>query len=289
MSPRHARGFTLVELMVAVAIGLVITLAGVAMYLSTSRAAMLQREMAHMSADAQGVFALLGPQLRMSGYRALRQSAGGLLPPFTATGLEGCRGAYQTPNMETTGCVQSASGADSVLVRYEADAGDATTAMGTPVDCQGNPITAIALPAALQPAAGGPVTFYLMENRYYLLTGPKGDLQLVCSGSGGTAPFTTSTPLAGGVEAFQITYTATPPAGAAPARDNAISLLNTFGGNPAVAWPAVSAVSVCITLVSSVNVQSSSYWTCDGTVAKSKDGKLRKSFTATFTRRNTGA
>lgn len=83
------RGFSLVELMVAVSIGLLVVLAMVSLYASSRRTYSVTDEVARMQENARIAFTILDRQLRQAGYR--RYDADGIFSTTTGIPLAATR------------------------------------------------------------------------------------------------------------------------------------------------------------------------------------------------------
>lgn len=203
---RHRqRGFSLVELMIALAIGMVIMGAVFAAYIAANQSTRHSRAIAQMTEDATSALAVLRANLAMAGYaRPVGFSADGkhfkLLvdPPY----LAGCQGGSFSDTkdaMADLACpAAGANNPDSIAVVYEANAGNsALSAAGDPLDCVGNAVQNVS--AVVGPPA---VPAYNLAYSRFYLDGSK----LMCHGNPGPAGANLPQPLAENVKDLQIQY-----------------------------------------------------------------------------------
>ncbi|MDE2430232.1 MAG: PilW family protein [Burkholderiales bacterium] len=183
----RSHGRSLVELMIAMAIGLVIMAAISALYLSNSKSYRVTDDKAHLEEDGRLALNLIAFHLRMAGYGELisgnpwkdqeangttfeqaAAAAGGILE-----GVEGCTGGFTNPSNVAVACKNTA-GADGIVIRYYVDSFNANqTAANVPADCLGQGV--ITTPA-------------IVESRFFIALNPStGFSELYCVGNGGTA------------------------------------------------------------------------------------------------------
>ena len=70
--PRHAKGFSLIELMVSLTIGLIIAVAAGSAYLGSAGAGRIAEAQSRMNEDAQAALNILAQQVREAGNNPLR-------------------------------------------------------------------------------------------------------------------------------------------------------------------------------------------------------------------------
>ncbi len=178
---RRSQGFSLIELMVSLTIGLIIAVAAVSAYLGAASAGKMAEAQSRMNEDAQAALAILTQQLRMSGSNPKRANridaatstlaslrnpvylptptyAGFSVAPSTFTlasfhYLRGCDGRFanitsttaKIDSLDTSTCAAGTSTLpDSLSVIYEADRFNTIpTAAGAPTDCLGNALPVI--------------------------------------------------------------------------------------------------------------------------------------------------
>jgi type IV pilus assembly protein PilW len=235
------KGFSLIELMVSLTIGLVIAVAAISAYLGAASAGKLSEAQSRMNEDAQAALNILAQQIRMAGNNPVQSNRANAAyrhnPIYTPYGtttftttpanfstsfiVRGCDGKFS--NLSTTDitldtlitCGTSAL-PDSIAINYEADRYNTTaTAGGLPTDCLGNTLNSIS--AALITGATNTGNYYLADNRFYIgtttvaipnFTGPSTNTvvpSLYCKGNGGASP-TSAQPLVENIEDLQFTY-----------------------------------------------------------------------------------
>lgn len=222
---KHEAGVSLVELLVAMAMGLALITVVLNAFLSMTSGNRLSTSQQQMNEDAQSAFQILAPQIRMAGFNPLQaristpeRNTLSVSTPIPATevalGIFGCQTGFANGAVMTTPPTAAASeiwqltcngaGTPSLAVHYEADQFSPNiTAASIPADCRG-----FAVPARTQNLTnpdgsnGGTANYYLVENRYFITNGG-----LYCAGNGGVVPFETPTqPIVANIESMQLTY-----------------------------------------------------------------------------------
>lgn len=179
---QRSQGFSLIELMVSLTIGLIITIAGFAAYLGIASASKLAEAQGRMNEDAQAALTILTQQLRMAGnnpdqanrvdnanptlssrrnpvYLPTPTYAGYALQPATfalsAFTIRGCDGTFSNiqtaTNIDHLTCGSGINTLpDSIAVSYEADIFNTIPTAPTipatarfPTDCLGKQLTTI--------------------------------------------------------------------------------------------------------------------------------------------------
>lgn len=238
----HSRGFSLIELMVALTIGLVIAVSAISAYLGAASASRISEAQSRMNEDAQAALNILTQQLRMAGnnpkhaYRvantvdstldslhnpvyAPTPAASITFTPntFVVSGflMRGCDGKFSNistaANIDSLTCTTDNAKPDSIAVNYEADKYNTIPADdGTPTDCLGNKLTVITASGLNTMNAAGvvstttPVTYTVADNRYYIGTSTAiVSPSLYCKGN---AVNTSAQPMVENIEDMQITY-----------------------------------------------------------------------------------
>lgn len=224
---RGETGLSLIELLVAMGMGLALITVVLNAFLSMTTGNRLSAAQQQMNEDAQAAFQILGPQIRMAGFNPLQArattpaknilSAAAIPATEVALGVFGCNTGFAngaisastpTPAGEIWQLTCNAAGASpSLAVHYEADqfSPNITGATPTPADCRG-----FAVPARSQAltnsdgSTAGNATYYMVENRYFIDTINGG---LHCTGNGGATPFATpNQPLVANIESMQLDY-----------------------------------------------------------------------------------
>lgn len=236
IAPSHStnRGLSLVELMVALAIGLVVIGAVLVSYLSTSSNSQQSTSLAQMTEDATVALNLLRGQIATAGY----SRPVGTTTATNASGnnvevmnraykgfnndsndfISGCDGDFSNGrakdlNISELACAGGATAGtapDALAVAYEADANNTLLSGTAPTDCLGQEL----LP---RNEAGIAANTYVASNRFYIGTNAETGLrELYCQGNGGvgtTLPgndtinaASTPQPLVENIVDLQITY-----------------------------------------------------------------------------------
>ena len=241
LAGRRNQGFSLIELLVSITIGLVIVVAAGSAYLGASAASKVSDAQTRMNEDGQAALNILSQHLRMAGTNPDQSNrdpafarnpiyaskyVGGEETPYGSVALiapvpslstfsiRGCDGTFTaTPATATAiSALSCAAGAntlpDSIAISYEADRYNTEPiATGEPTDCIGNklPSTTAAFPL---PAPVGTLsaTFSVAVNRFYIATsGSVNAPTLFCKGNGGGTG-TSAQPLVENIEDMQFTY-----------------------------------------------------------------------------------
>jgi type IV pilus assembly protein PilW len=236
---RRSRGFSLIELLVSITIGLVIVVAAGSAYLGASTAGKITDAQIRMNEDGQAALNILTQHLRMSGSNLNQPGrdpafdrnpafaatyVGGEKTPYASTAgitpvptlspytILGCDGTLiATPPAATAmtalTCTAGANTLpDSIAISYEADVFN-TEPAGTPprpTDCIGNRLPTIAASFPLPtPVGSTSAAFSVAVNRFFIA--PSGSVaapSLFCVGNGGAL----AQPLVENVEDMQFTY-----------------------------------------------------------------------------------
>lgn len=200
-------GITLVELLVAMVVGLSVIGAGLAMYVSSGSSSSASGQIAQMSEDANAALSILRTHVAMTGYsRPIGATATGMTKLYDGQVIFGCQNglsANSTSQLMTSGTTLTCDGGapsanEMLIVAYEADTNNTIpTSTNTGTDCLGHEI-----PALTHATAG---TYYIAENRFYL--SPTGSLW--CQGNGNKstpgAPGTPQ-PLVDNIADFSVMY-----------------------------------------------------------------------------------
>ncbi|CAB3638771.1 PilW family protein [Paraburkholderia rhynchosiae] len=251
---RSARGHTLIELVIAVVLGLVVTAGAVSLY-TTQRTAFEHASNAMRIREA-GLTALtlVGQQLQMAGFVPADVAQYRAPAP-----LFGCSRGHPTGADDSRLTCETLPGkSDGVAVRY---VGDKTSTWpssnGQTTDCLGQAVTANS--AALGDR-GVPVV-----NRYFAkVSSSTGQPELYCEGNGKTG---SAQPLVEGVERLRIRYWL---AGAADAIDASAVMTDQ--------WARIVAVDLCVLVRGAPQGQRLRYVDCDGVTGMATDLRPRQAF-----------
>lgn len=227
-------GFSLIELMISLTIGLVIVTAAMAAYLGSSRASKVSDAQSRMSEDAQAALTTLAQQVRMAGTNPVQSGRadvfrrnpvydpiyqGGTVTNYTTTtytatpgtytlaafSVRGCDGTF--PNVTTAAnlnalnaCSGTSTLPDSIAVNFEADKYNTVASGNAGTDCVGSSAPSVSVTStATTPTLSA--TFYVVDNRFYVANSSAGVPNLYCKGNGGSTQ-----PLIENVEDMQIRY-----------------------------------------------------------------------------------
>lgn len=317
-APRAQRGRSLMELMIALVIGVIILGSIMLMTTNTNTGGQQSSTQGRMSEDAQLVLAILGPQIRMAGYSGVvnDRTDGVAYKRFMGPAIRGCdngfanlqtaawRGDAAQRHSDLLTCAAGDGAAISIL--YEADAlNTVPNAAGNPTDCLGRQVNQVpsSLQAQAPSAAAANVT--VVENRFFLQRqGATFDLLCVGNGVNAAGAFARSEPLISNIEQLQVLYgvsNATVPTQSATG-------FNQYG-NQVVGyltaaqidqqftaatdpdndrWMRVVNVKLCVTVRSEKPEASEpiAYVNCAGQVITPNDRFLRRTAQGTFALRN---
>ena len=293
---RNLKGFSLIELMVSMAIGLMIAAAAFSAYLGAAGASKAAEAQGRMNEDAQAALTILTQQLRMAGgnpnqpnrtdksrrnpvYMPYDLTNFKIAPPFSTFSIRGCDRTFSdiatATRLDDLNCAAGANvSPDSIAVSYEADTFNTVpTAANLPTDCLGVKLKEIT------PDWNDPVT----EPSYYVASAAH--------------------PLVENIEDMQFTYGAVESSTAATDTTTAVvagyltadqvrTQLNMAAlPNDAERWAKVITVHICVLVRSEAPVATDSasarYLKCDGTLQTApSDLRLRRAYHATVVLRN---
>jgi type IV pilus assembly protein PilW len=256
-----ACGHTLVELLIAMALGLVVTAGAVSLY-STQRTA-FERASNAMRIREAGLTALtlIGQQLQMAGFvPADVERHDGPTP------LSGCSGGRPTGADDSLGCTKLTSRSDGVAIRYVGDnVSTWPSSSGGVTDCLGQAVTGNSTAFAGQGV--------LVVNRFYAsVSTSTGEPELYCEGSGKVG---SAQPMVEGVERVQIRYWLA----------NASSAVDASAVT-ADQWANVVAVDLCVLVRGTPQGERSRYIDCDGVSVLGTDLRPRQTFSRRVALRN---
>jgi type IV pilus assembly protein PilW len=218
---RHSEGFSLIELMISLAIGLIIAGAAFAAYMGTAGASRMAEAQGRMNEDAQAALTILTQQLRMAGNNPAQANRvdnaqptlssrhnpvylpqpsydGYTLAPasFTLSGfsVRGCDARFSNlagaARLDDLICPAGA-GPHAIAISYEADRFNTVpTEAGLPSDCAGNALSLVTatLPVIAGAASASSAAQYAVaDNRFYIAP-LAGIPSLYCQGNGAAPP-----------------------------------------------------------------------------------------------------
>ncbi|SAK69925.1 prepilin-type cleavage/methylation-like protein [Caballeronia hypogeia] len=239
-----SRGHTLLEMTIALALGMLIVVASLSLYRAQRAAFERAADAARMHDSASVALDLIGQQIQMAGF------ASGHDPGARVeAAIFGCAQGRVVGVDTYASCEALASRSDGVQVRYAVDAVSTwPSSSGAPTDCLGQAATDA-----------------IVTNRFYAKTSAStGEPELYCEGGGRQAQ-----PLVEGIERIRAQYRL---AGSPSALD-ASALARER-------WADVHAAEICV-LVRGFTAQAkrrTRYVDCNGSSAYADDGHARQAF-----------
>ena len=268
LRPAGQRGFSLIELMISIVIGMVVVGAVFAAYLAVGTGSRNSRAMAQMTEDVSLAMNILRSHIAMTDYAApTGVGPGGLFTTRLSARhvLAGCSSAFANPGSGLDALTCSGVGEDSIAVMYEADQDNSIMSGGSPLDCLGN-----AIPAE---ADGS----FISYSRFYVSNG-----QLMCLGPGAVA----AQALVENIEGMKIWYGLI----SGTAKHQVAYYARASNTNPPNLTPYDDAVSVRVCLVvkseNEVMDNVTSYIDCDGNSTTPGDRRMYRAFTSTIVLQN---
>ena len=302
---RSSQGFSLIELMVAMTIGLIITIAVFSSYLGALGASKVTEAQSRMNEDAQATLTILTQQLRMAGNKPDKDYRIDDVP--SSYFIRGCDGTFsnikEAANLEKLTCNAAKTIApDSIAISYEADKYNTIrTSLATgslPTDCLGS---------KLLPSTGKlhtvvdsidtltDVAFAMTDIRFYIAS-TSSVPSLYCKGNGVDSK---AQALVENIEDLQFVYgMASPSTTEAEVRTAPVAgyiradqFLDAGLKDDAASWGKNITVRICILVRSDKPVLSSDtsaqYVKCDGTLDTTPpDFRLRRAYHTTVVLRN---
>lgn len=289
----HQSGFSLIELMIALGIGLLIMASVLTIYAAASRTSRTSEMESQMNEDGLIALNIIQQQIRMAGYSNFENPTTTDKANFTGAGVIGCSAAAFYPNasaqpalssLNATDCGEDSALGDGVIIRYEADGRNTVPTTGNiPTNCLMNS-------AATATNSAG-VTYYLPENRYFVASSSTTPLALFCAAGAQIQPVLDN------VEKMVLTYGISATTAAADTQVvtymTASDLNTAFSGESMdTRWRRVLSVKTCLLMRSTDPIKdiaaTATYRDCDGTLVTqaTPDGYLRRAFITTGTLRN---
>jgi type IV pilus assembly protein PilW len=202
MSAAAQRGRTLIELMVAIALGLLILLGVGGLYVASNQSTRAATGVASSENVGNVALSVIGTSIRRAGYSEVAGAFPGLLLGgesrlasllYQGRSLAGCSQARFTSDDPNNACQRATAGnSDAIGIWYQADSSLASAQAGTD-DCAGVTARTVATPDRFQ---GRTATMQIVQNSFYVSNG-----QLRCRGGTGQ-----DQPLLDGVEEMKIYF-----------------------------------------------------------------------------------
>ena len=301
-------GFSLIELMVSMTIGLVLMVTIMSAYLGSADAGRVAEAQGRMNEDAHAALTILTQQLRVTGnnpkqtnYVTPESNPVYNTATFMIRGCEGAFGNVTHPlNAAALTCTATAGSLpDSLMITYEADRfNTVATSAGLATDCLGQSLPTVNATVNMlsgTATVATAVTYTVANNLFYVgtstvITNPS----LYCRGNGNATP----QPLVENIEDLQLTYgtsvaaaTTLTVAGYLSAAEIASEVNLAALPTDADRWGKVLTVRICIVVRSesevAPDINSARYTRCDGTVNTSPpDRRLRRPYFTTVVLRN---
>ena len=178
---RHAtlaRGFTLVEMMVALALGMLLAIVVAQLFANTRDSNRATEDASRIQESMRYAATIIGRTVRIAGYKSNPTSVAAIFPAG-ARALDGTNGA--------------ATASDTLIVRFQGGGPTSATADNTILNCLG---------VGVAPDFTGTNTSY---NRFSIATGADGRNALFCN-TDAANPTLAGTELVPGVEAMQVIF-----------------------------------------------------------------------------------
>jgi type IV pilus assembly protein PilW len=263
-------GFTLVELMVSLLVGMMVIAALLAGYFAIAVSSRNTRALTQMTEDASAALGVLRTHVAQAGYSRPSGVAGqNFQRLYTEAAVAGCDGSFKdvTANIKNLECSDITGNdalKDAVSVAYEADTANSIASGGVPLDCLGNALTIIGTK---------PNDYYLNTSTFYVSNGVDGRGALFCRGNGGGTPQA----LVENIADLQVLYGVSLDLTADPVT------VGYYGKASAVNMANVVSVRLCVVVMSSDEVMDDTtpYYDCSDTQVTPGDKRMYRAFRST--------
>ena len=286
-----AAGFTLIEMMVALAIGLAVIGALIAAYLASFSSGRHSDALVQITEDATLALNVMRQQVAQAGFSQPHGVSGDAMVVHTFPAIVGCEAAgfidLQSSILVATNCKPSdpdPSTPDALEVAYEGSVLPAKSSNGIlggsgslqPLDCLGN-----SFPKTHDAATGD--DYWLNDSKFYVSGG-----SLYCHGPGNLA----GAALVQNVETLQVSYGMSGGPVGSPGAGQVIYY--DVAPHPGVPlWANVLSVNLCVQVRSATKVLDKSaaptlgaWIDCRNAQRTSNDGYMRRTFTTTIVLQN---
>lgn len=311
---RTQQGLSLVELLVAMTIGLFLMGAIGIIYVNTATTSRSSTLESQMNEDAALALELLQQQIRLTGFSNVDATGNRLFPGQAIRGCDGDPSATDPEDrataftnnssaFSTLACNGGGTLPDSFAVRYEATLLNSQSVTNAGVQSPGNCAhEAISTWNALAEGAAAATPMALADNRYYIANDVDGTPSLFCQGRTG-AGFGAATALIPNIEDMQVQYavTALPTVGnpiphqvaGYVTADQSVAAGPVLGAT-AINWSRVAAMRICLVARSARTVPAGDnslndigrYIDCDGNEQTPNDRFVRRAYVTTIQLRN---
>ena len=263
-----AFGYSLVELMVAMTIGLLVASAAIGLYRGQHAAFEQAADTAQMDDAGRAALDLIAVHARAAGFAA-RIFVAGADPVMPRIPVLPCPAGRPAGDPANSHCVRDARGSDGVQFSYMADRVSSwLTSDGAPTDCLGQAI----------PAGALSVTRFFVKP-----SGSSGEPELYCEGSGRLG---TAQPVVEGVETLRLSYQL----------KGVASLVGDFAvadeadeadeADATDAAERLQMVSLCVLVRGRPTAKNYAYIDCDGRASQGTDGRRRHTYRLMLAARN---
>jgi type IV pilus assembly protein PilW len=298
------RGRTLLELMIAMTIGIVILGAMIAVYVTTGTSSRQATAVSQMNEDAAIAFSFINSQLRMAGFSIPRKGVplgsamvDGVLVShpdrnLIGAGLRACDHGFtnSTVAFNALACGTGSTSGAAFAVRFEgadpAGTDEFRFLLPPNIDCLGQTVR-----SARFTMGSLNVSYPLVESRFSAaISESSGTSDLSCAGNGNAF---VNQPMVQNVADMRLRFGIA----ADGASSRVVQYLNTaaevdaLGGTDDQNWSRVVTVRLCLVMRSASASPAdvgTNYINCDGTTATATDGFIRRSYVQTAAVRNRG-
>lgn len=276
LSSRRQRGFSLIELMVTLIVGMMVVGALLAGYFAISVSSRNTQAMSQVTEDASIALGMLRGQIAQAGYsRPVGSNGSRFQRAYAGAALAGCDSAFSDLSLAIAAltCVDTSGSTaftDSIAVAYEADASNSVTSGGVPLDCLGNSLTVVA----------GANPYYLGYSRFYIATSKVSSRNaLYCRGPGSAS----GQALVENIEDMQIQYGVSNNVNQAGVTAQVAYYAGAAAVNTAVAMGNVVSVRICVVVASTDEVMDdrTPYMNCQNARTTPNDRRMYRTFRST--------
>jgi type IV pilus assembly protein PilW len=284
MKPRNFAGRSLVEVMIALTLGMLVLIAVSSLFIGNRGTYRALDEKSRLDEEGRLALHLLAQHVRMAGYGTLNNQTKAFDSHPIVSGAEnvnvvipavftrfnrvssemmhgnsedavrGCKNGFvDLKSIPSAMACKTSNESDALMVRYEVDiASGNTTAGNIPTDCLGNAISPTIVPDSGE-------SFFIIDNRFFVQENPTTKVnELYCQGNGNTDGYPNSPlknsaqPIAENVQEMRITYGLLAPAVDAEGLERNPNLFFSQAINQYVTadkvtnWNQVAALRICL-------------------------------------------